>query len=111
MYVLLSLLVAVPPVTEKLTTTSKGREALEGTMFTIIGRVISTSSPTTSPGNGCKNMKSIAETIEQECVDDQKRYRYIIPSKGLYINLKLPSTMPTLSVRNAFSYHLYKKLL
>ena len=72
-YALLSLLVAVPPVTEKLSTTSKGREALEGTMFTIIGRVISTSSPTTFPGNGCKNMKSIAETIEQECVDDQKR--------------------------------------
>ena len=35
-YVLLSLLVAVPPVTEKLTTTSKGRKAPEGTMSTIM---------------------------------------------------------------------------
>ena len=40
MYVLLSLLVAVPPATEKLTTTSEGREALEGMMFTIMGRII-----------------------------------------------------------------------
>ena len=83
-YVLLSLLVAVPPVTEKLTTTSEGREALEGMMFIIMGRVISTSSPTTSPGNGRKNIKSIVEAIKQECVDDQKRYSYVILSKGLY---------------------------
>ena len=67
-YVLLSLLVAVPPVTEKLTTTSKGREAPEGTMSTIMGRIISTSaSSTIFPGRGCKNIKEIAATIVCEC--------------------------------------------
>ena len=60
----ISLLVAVPPVTEKLTTTSKGREAPEGMMFIIIGRVISTSASfTTSSGNACKNIKEIPATI------------------------------------------------
>ena len=41
---MISLLVAVPSVTEKLTTTSKGRGASEGMMFTIMGRIISTTS-------------------------------------------------------------------
>ena len=72
-YVLLSLLVAVPPVTEKLTTTSKGREALEGMMFTIMGRIISTSSFTTSPGNGCENIKSTVKSINHGCVDAENR--------------------------------------
>ena len=38
MTVLLSFLVAVPPVTETLTTGSKEREVSEGMMFSIIGR-------------------------------------------------------------------------
>ena len=54
----------MPPATENLTTTSKGREESEGTMFTIMGRVISTSASfTTFPGNDCKNTKVIAATI------------------------------------------------
>ena len=53
----------MPPVTENLITTSKGREESEGMMFTIIGRVTSTSASfTTFPGNDCKNTKAIAAT-------------------------------------------------
>ena len=75
MSVLLFLLVAVPPVTEKLTTTSKGREARGGMMFTIIGRVIlpTSASFTTSPGVACKNTSSIAEAIQYWCVHVENR--------------------------------------
>ena len=70
---ILSLLVAVPPVTEKLTTTSKGREALGGTVFIIVRkRIIPTSASfTTSPGSGCRNINSIAATINHGCVDTE----------------------------------------
>ena len=79
---ILSLLVAVPPVTEKLTTTSEGRGASEGMKFTIMGRIISTtSSSTTLPGNGCKNAKSIA-TINHECVCAENRSSYMILLKN-----------------------------
>ena len=79
---ILSLLVAVPPVTEKLTTTSWGRRAFEGMMFTIIGRTTSTTSSSTAyPGNGCMNIKSTA-TIKHWCVDAENRSSYMIP---LYI--------------------------
>ena len=68
------LLVAVPPVTENLTTTSWGREALGGMIFIMMVRIIPTSaSSTTSPGNGCKNIKSTAEAINHGCVDAESR--------------------------------------
>ena len=74
---MISLLVAVPSVTEKLTTTSEGREALEGTMFTIMGRITSTTSSSTAyPGNGRKNVKSIA-TINHGYVYAENRDRVI----------------------------------
>ena len=75
MSVLLSLLVAVPPVTEKLTGTSKGREARGGMMFTIIDRVIlPTSASFTSPGVACKNISSKAEAIQHWCVHVENRW-------------------------------------
>ena len=68
------LLVAVPPVTEKLTTTSEGREALGGMVFSIIGRIIPVSSSfTTTPGIACKNLNSIAETIKHGCMNVENR--------------------------------------
>ena len=74
---MISLLVAVPPVAENLTTTSEGREALEGMMFTIMGRITSpTSSSTAYPGNGRKNVKSIA-TINHGYVYAENRDRVI----------------------------------
>ena len=86
----------MPPVTEKLTTTLEGREALEGMIFIIIGRVILvSSSSTTSPGIACKNLTSIAEDIKQGCVNVENRWNYIILSKDLYMKLGLPSPMPS----------------
>ena len=70
----ISLLVAVPPVTEKLTTTSEGREVLGGMVFIIMGRVIlASASFTTFPGIACKNKSSIAEAIKQRCVNVENR--------------------------------------
>ena len=81
---ILSLLVAVPPVTENLTTTSEGREASEGMMFTIMRRITSTTSSSTAyPGNGCKNVKSIA-TINHGFVDAENRPSYMILLKNAY---------------------------
>ena len=99
---ILSLLVAVPPVTEKLTTTSEGREALEGMMFTIMGRIISTtSSSTTFPGKGCKNAKSIA-TIDHGCVCAENRSSYMILLKNEVGNV-IP--LATLLLTSAFRVH------
>ena len=82
---ILSLLVAVPSVTEKLTTTSEGRVVLEGVMFNIMGRITSTtSSSTTFPGNGCKNVKSIA-TVNHGFVDAENRPSYMILLKNVYM--------------------------
>ena len=67
------LLVAVPPVTAKLTTTSEGREVPEGMVFIIMGRVILASSSFTFPGIACKNKSSIAEAIKQRCVNVENR--------------------------------------
>ena len=68
------LLVAVPAVAEKLTTTSEGRRALGGMVFIIMGRVIlASSSFTTSPGIARKNISSIAEAIKQRCVNVENR--------------------------------------
>ena len=73
---ILPLLFAVPPVTKKLTATSEGSGASEGVMFTIMGRMTSSkSSSTTYPGNGCKNVKSIA-TIIHGCVYAENRSSY-----------------------------------
>ena len=82
---MLSLLVAVPPVTENLTTTSEGREVSEGMMFTIMGRITSTTSSSTAhPGNGCKNVKSIA-TIYHGFVDAENRPSYMILLRNVYM--------------------------
>ena len=64
------LLVAVPPTTEMLTTTSDGREAVDGMVFIIMGRIISASpSFTASPGCACKKLSSIAAAIKQRCIN------------------------------------------
>ena len=63
----------MPPATERLTTTPEGREAFEGMVFIIMGRIISPSSSfTTSPGIACKNLSSIAEAIKQGCINVEK---------------------------------------
>ena len=60
----------MPPATERLKTTSEGREEFEGMVFIIMGRIISPSSSfTTSP---CKNLSSIAEAIKQACTNVEK---------------------------------------
>ena len=82
---MLSLLVAVPPVTEKLTTTSEGREASEGMIFTIMGRIISTTSSCTAyPGNGCMNIKSTATINHRVCMQRTDQVTNMKPLKNAY---------------------------